>query len=120
MAMFDTQAELLAAYDALVAAHGIEPFSNGGRCEPTGASEGAYVPGDDGQLAERPAERGACWTDPDGVAHYLATSTPFVLVGVDGRPGTTMSGTERFAWLGNQDQPGSPTLWAPEPRSPEK
>jgi hypothetical protein len=41
-------------------------------------------------------------------------------VQVDGREGTLINGTERFAWLGNQDQPGGPTLWAEEPRSPEK
>ncbi len=119
MTMFETQAQLLAAYDAVVAAHGIEPFTNGGRCEPTGSSEGAYVPGD-GHPVERPAERGACWTDEDGVAHYVATSPSFVLLRVDGRPGVTISGVERFAWLGNQDQPGGPTLWAQEPMSPEK
>jgi hypothetical protein len=118
MTMFDTQAQLLEAYDVLVAAHGIEPFSNGGRCEPIGPSEGAYVPGDG--HGERPAERGACWPDQEDVAHYIATSSSFVLLQVDGRPGTTISGTERFAWLGNQDQPGGPTLWATEPMSPEK
>lgn len=117
--MFDTQVQLMAAYDALVAARGIEPFTNGGRCEPTGPSEGAYVPGD-GHPIERPAERGACWVDDAGDAHYLATSPPFVLLQVDGRPGTTVSGTEQFSWLGNQDQPGGPTLWAEEPMSPEK
>ena len=119
MTVFDTQAQLLEAYDALVAAHGIEPLTNGGRCEPAGPSEGGYVPGD-GHPVERPAERGACWIDDAGDAHYLATSPPFVLLQVDGRPGTTINGTERFAWLGNQDQPGGPTLWAEEPKSPEK
>ncbi len=116
---FDTQAQLLDAYRAEVAAQGIEPQSNGGRCQPDAASEGGYVPGD-GHPGNEPAERGACWTDAAGITHYLATLPPFVLLQVDGRAGSTISGVERFAWLGNQDQPGSPTLWAEEPRSPEK
>ena len=119
MVVFDTQAQLLDAYRAEVAARGIEPQSNGGRCEPGAASEGGYVPGD-GHLGFEPAERGACWTDANGTTHYLATLPPFVLLRVDGRAGATLSGVERFAWLGNQDQPGGPTLWAAEPRSPEK
>jgi len=119
MVMFDTQAQLLDAYDARVAAEGIKPRSNGGRCEPAGSSEGGYVPGD-GHPGVVVVERGACWADAAGITHYLATLPPFVLVQVDGRGGTLISGTERFAWLGNQDQPGGPTLWAEEPRSPEK
>jgi hypothetical protein len=114
MVVFDTQAQLLDAYWAAVATHGIAPQSNGGRCEPGVASEGGYVPGPE------PAERGACWTDATGTTHYLATRPPFVLLQVDGRAGTTVSGVERFAWLGNRDQPGNPTLWAEEPLSPEK
>lgn len=119
MVVFDTQAQLLDAYWANVEAQGIEPRTNGGRCEPGVASEGGYVPGD-GHPGLEPVERGACWIDAEGTAHYVATLPPFTLLQVDGRTGSTISGVERFAWLGNQDQPGGPTLWAEEPRSPEK
>ena len=119
MFMFDTQGQLLDAYNAVVASEAIEPRSNGGRCEPAGASEGGYVPGD-GHPGVVVVERGACWADAAGITHYVATVPPFVLVQVDGREGTLIGGTERFAWLGNQDAPGGPTLWAEEPRSPEK
>ncbi len=119
MVVFDTQAQLLDAYRAELAAQGIAPQSNGGRCEPGVASEGGYVPGD-GHPGFEPAERGACWTDAAGTAHYVATLPPFILLQVDGRAGATISGVERFAWLGNRDQPGNPTLWAEEPMSPEK
>jgi hypothetical protein len=118
MVMFDTQAQLIDAYDTVVAAQDIERITHSGRCEPAGASEGGYVPGD-GHPGFEPVERSACWTDEAVTAHYTATIPPFVLLLVDGRPGTTISGVERFAWLGNQDQPGGPTLWATEPMSPE-
>ena len=65
MVVFDTQAQLLDAYWANVEAQGIEPRTNGGRCEPGVASEGGYVPGD-GHPGLEPVERGACWIDADG------------------------------------------------------
>jgi hypothetical protein len=119
MIMFDTQAQLLDAYWARVEAEGIEPHTDGSPCEPGAACEGGYVPGD-GHPGLEPAERGASWTDAAGTAHYVATLPPFILLQVDGRAGSTMSGVGRFAWLGNRDQPGNPTLWAEEPLSPEK
>ena len=119
MVVFDTKAQLLDAYWAEVAAQGIEPWTMGRQCEAGAGCEGGYVPGD-GHPGFEPAERGARWTDGAGTAHYLATVPPFLLLRVDGRAGATVSGVERYAWLGNQDQPGGPTLWAEEPRSPEK
>jgi hypothetical protein len=63
MTTFDTQAELLAL--TLVAAHGI------GRSPAEAAAATGprrRICAGDGQLADRPAERRACWTDEDGVA----------------------------------------------------
>jgi hypothetical protein len=114
---FDTRAALRAAYEARVTAEAIGMRTHQGRCLQQEASEGAYVPGDDRMAID---ERGACWADVAAIAHYLATRPPFVLLEVEGRAGGTIEGVERFAWLGNQDQPGSPTLWAEEPLSPEK
>ena len=119
MILFDTQARMLAAYGTAVAAEGIPPRTHGGRCEAVGASEGGYVPGD-GHPGVVVNERLACWVDPEGVAHSLVTGPPFLLFRVDGRPGAALSDVGMYAMLGNQDQPGGPTLWAEEPRSPEK
>jgi hypothetical protein len=119
MVILDTQPELMAAYGAIVAAEGIPPFSHGGRCEAGRATEGGYVPGD-GHPGFVPDERLACWIDDEGVAHSLTTSLPFVLLRVDGRPGASTADVGLFPMLGNRDQPGGPTLWAPEPLSPEK
>ena len=116
--LFDSRQALLVAYGAEVAAHGIPRYSNGGRCEPDQASEGGYVPGDGHGIEV--AERGACWRDGAGAAHYLATLPPYVLAQVDGT-GADVTLVERFAWLGNRDQPGGPTLWNEAgPMSPEK
>ncbi len=107
--MFETQDALLAAYEARLAAHDVPMHTNGGRCKPNKPSEGGYVPGDDhdGIVV---VERGGCYRDADGMAHYVATQPPFALIEVDGAVGD-IAAVERWAWLGNEDQPGSPTVW---------
>lgn len=119
MMLFDTQAQMLAAYASAVADLHIAPRSHDGRCQAVAASEGGYVPGDDhpGVVVN---ERLACWTDQQGVPHSLVTGPPYLLFRVDGRPGAALSDVGQYAMLGSQDQPGGPTLWAEEPRSPEK
>ena len=47
MDMFDTEGDLLSAYQGLLEAHGIALRENGGPCAPGSPSEGAYWPGDD-------------------------------------------------------------------------
>jgi hypothetical protein len=116
--LFDTRQAMLDAYEVRLGAEDIPRMTNGGRCEPGQASEGGYVPGDGHGIVGE--ERGACWFDADGIAHYVAAAPPFILLQVDGRAGSDAPVVERFAWLGNQDQPGGPTLWAEEPLSPEK
>ena len=116
--LFDTKDALLTTYTAELAAHDVPVRTNGGRCEPGRASEGGYVPGDDHGIEV--AERGGCWIDAEGTAHYVATLPPFVLIKVDGAGGD-VTAVERWAWLGNQDQPGAPTVWREGgPASPEK
>jgi hypothetical protein len=106
--LFRTQEDLLDAYGTWLAAHDIPRRSNGGRCLLDRASEGGYVPGDDHGIVV--PERGACQLDADGKAHYVATLVPFVLAEVDGKIGD-IAAIEGWAWRGNQDQPGGPTLW---------
>ena len=65
-------------------------------------------------------ERGGCYLDAGGNAHYTATVPPFALFEVEGKVGD-VEAVERWAWLGNQDQPGGPTVWRDNgPVSPEK
>lgn len=66
------------------------------------------------------AERGACYLDATGSAHHVATQAPLVVIELEGKV-ADISAVEHWAWLGNQDQPGSPTTWrSTGPASPEK
>ncbi len=116
--LFDTQTDLMATYEALMAAHDIPMRTNGGRCVPDTKSEGGYVPGD-GHPGVVVVERGGCYLDASGNARYVATIPPFALVEVEGKIGD-IAAVEHWAWLGNQDQPGGPTVWRDNgPASPE-
>ena len=115
--LFATQDELQAAYGAWVADRAIDRDTHNGRCHAERASEGPYVPSAGPGLA---AERSACYIDPAGVPHHAATVPPFVMIELVGTA-TDFAALERWAWLGNQDQPGSPTVWRESgPVSPEK
>ena len=72
--LFDTKQQLLASYQARLAAHGVPMRTNQGRCLPGQGSEGGYVPGDDHGVEV--AERGGCYVDETGNARYLATLPP--------------------------------------------
>jgi hypothetical protein len=116
VSLFNTQDDLVAAYLAKLTEHQVQPRTNGGSCLPDQPSEGAYTPGDEGP--DLMPVRGACFFDANGDAHDLATLPPYVLIDVDG---SNAESAERFAWLGNQDTPGSPTVWSGTgPMSPEK
>ncbi|MFO7531045.1 MAG: hypothetical protein R6W93_01200 [Candidatus Limnocylindrales bacterium] len=115
--LFDTQAYLLDRYLARLVAQGVEPGTASGRCVPGQASEGPYTPGP--QAGLEIAERGGCYVDEAGLAHYLATNPPYVLIELDGTTGD-MAALEQWAWLGNQDAPGNPTVWREVPVAPSK
>ena len=116
--LFDTKQQLLASYQARLAAHGVPMRTNRGRCLPGQGSEGGYVPGDDHGVEV--AERGGCYVDETGRSRYVATLPPYVLMEVEGKVADAAA-VERWAWLGNQDQPGGPTVWRENgPASPEK
>jgi hypothetical protein len=108
VSMFASQKALLAAYKAWLKAQGIETRSHQGSCLARKASEGAYTPGDDG--AKLIPHRSACYVDGDGKAHYVATVPKVGLIEVVGKGGK-IPALEDWAWLGNQDQPGGPTVW---------
>jgi hypothetical protein len=105
---FASQKALLAAYKAWLNAQGIAIRSHQGSCLARKASEGAYTPGDDG--AKLIPYRSACYVDADGKAHYVATVPKVGLIEVVGTGGK-IPAVEDWAWMGNQDQPGGPTVW---------
>ena len=107
--LFLSQKDLLDAYDAWLAAHKIPRITNGGRCLVGRPSEGGYVPGD-GHEGIVVVERGGCYVDASRKAHYAATLPPFVLAEVDGKVEDSQA-VEGWAWRGNKDQPGAPTIW---------
>jgi hypothetical protein len=101
--LFEDDAEMLDAYVARMKAEGVALDS--GSCR-DGEREGAYTPGD-GFLPDRHG----CFVDDEGKANYSATlPTSHVLIGIRGATGAT-GYLEDFAWRGNQDTPGNPTLW---------
>jgi hypothetical protein len=105
---YPTQEALMTAYLAQVENNGVAVRSHGGRCEAGGPSEGAYTPGDGG--ATLIPDRSACYVDGAGKAHYLATISPWVMIQVTGTGPDPMA-LQTWAWRGNQDAPGNPTLW---------
>jgi len=116
MFLFNSEAGMLDAYQARLGAHGV-PIRTNGTCAAGQPSEGSYVPGDGAGFVP---QRGGCYVDEAGLAHALVTSPPYVLIEVDGSVADGPA-VERFAWLGNQDVPGAPTIWrSTGPASPEK
>jgi hypothetical protein len=107
---FARERDMLAEYRAQVATQGIVERTHNGQCRHGVASEGAYVPGDEGE--EFAPYREACFVDERGQAHYLATIPRLVLVDATG-PSSDMEVVRDWAWLGNQDEPGGPTVCAP-------
>lgn len=104
---YPTEDALVEAYLEQVEANGLPIRSHGGRCEPGAPGEGAYVPEGDASLAP---DRSACYVDNAGKAHYLATIPPWVMIQVMGT-GSDPGELQSWAWQGNQDQPGNPTVW---------
>lgn len=101
---FPDDATMLAAYFARMQAEGIEQDSGG--CNDA-EGESAYIPGE-GLLADR----NGCFVNAEGFGNYRATiSGSHVYIGVLGRT-ADLGDLVDFAWRGNQDVPGNPTLWS--------
>ncbi len=104
--LFSAQDELLETYFDRLADYGVEPRS--GSC-PEGAGEHAYVPGDSGPTIG--PYRYGCYLNEFGNANYRFTAPDsLVYVGILGT-GTDLAALHDWQWLGNQDVPGSPTVW---------
>ena len=105
--LFENDEAILDTYFARIRAAGLEKDS--GACR-DGEGESQYVPGD-----EEVAYRHACFVNDEGYANYRAILAGGLYIGLLGRTDDPRQ-LEDFAWRGNQDIPGAPTLWA-DPRS---
>ena len=115
--LFDTQQAMLGAYTAWLDGNSIRIRDRSPGCGPDSVAEFPWIPTIDDAL---PPERQACHVGLDGRARGAITLPPFVLVTFEG-PAVDPAAVARWAWLGNKDQPGSPTVWnAGGPLSPEK
>jgi hypothetical protein len=101
--LFRNDQDMIDAYRARMAAEGVDPDS--GTCA-DGEAERPYWPGDEEILA-----RAGCFINDEGFANYRYTIPgDFVYVGILGTS-ADMRALEAFAWKGNEDVPGMPTLW---------
>ncbi|HET9085484.1 MAG TPA: hypothetical protein VFN41_13870 [Candidatus Limnocylindrales bacterium] len=103
--LFKNDDDMLDAYMARVSVENL--IVDSGACVP-GVGEGAYIPYGEDEFA--PA-RHACYLNDQGYGNYRATLPGVhVYMGLLGRT-KDMRKLEDWAWFGNQDTPGSPTLW---------
>jgi hypothetical protein len=105
--LFDSDADMLDAYFARMRAEGIA-IDSGPDCS-AGSGEGAYIPYGEGETAP---DRHGCFVNDEGYGNYRVTMPgAHVYVGLLGRT-ADMDVLVDWAWIGNQDVPGNPTLWA--------
>jgi hypothetical protein len=103
--LFKNDDDMLDAYMARVSVQNL--IVDSGACVP-GAGEGAYIPYGEDEVA--PA-RHACYVNDQGFGNYRATLPGVhVYMGLLGRT-KDMRSLEDWAWFGNEDVPGGPTLW---------
>jgi len=101
--LFEDDQDMIDGYRARMAAEGVDPDS--GTCA-DGEAEHAYWPGEEEILA-----RAGCFLNDEGYANYRYTVPgDHVYVGILGNS-ADMRALEAFAWKGNLDVPGMPTLW---------
>ena len=104
--LFSSQKDALETYFARLSDAGVKPRS--GSC-PERAGEGAYMPGD--SEADVAPYRNGCFVNEFGNANYRFTAPGApVYVGILGT-GKDLAALHKWAWLDNQDVPGSPTVW---------
>jgi hypothetical protein len=103
--LFESDADMLDAYLARMATEGVGLESGG--CL-SGEGENSYIPWADDGIAPY---RHGCFVNDEGYGNYRATLPGFhVYVGLLGRTADARS-LEEWAWIGNADTPGNPTLW---------
>jgi hypothetical protein len=107
--LFSNVNDALALYLAEMTAHGVA--LNSGTCF-DGRGESTYMPGPDD--ASVPNRNGCFVTD---VSNYRAILPgDRVYIAIAGKSAYVSKELDTFAWVGNEDVPGSPTLWRMPPR----
>jgi hypothetical protein len=102
--LFSSTGDALALYLAEMTAHGVA--LNSGTCF-DGQGESTYMPGPDD--ASVPYRNGCFVGD---VAQYRALlPDAHVYIAIAGKSSGVSKELDTFAWEGNQDVPGAPTLW---------
>ncbi len=102
--LFANDDDMLEAYLFRMNAEGVKLES--GSCY-EGEAEHAYIPDEGFAL-----DRAGCFINDEGFANYRTTITgSHVYIGILGRS-ADMVALEDFAFRGNQDTPGNPTLWS--------
>jgi hypothetical protein len=103
--LFEDDDAMLGAYMARMTVELV--LIDSGTCA-DGEAEGAYTPWAEDE--EAPYRQG-CFLNAAGYGNYRATLPgEHVYIGVLGRSADLVA-LEDFAWEGNRDTPGSPTLW---------
>ena len=105
--LFGSDQDMLEVYFARMRAEGIELESGDGCIDREG--ESAYIPWDptDGMAPYRQG----CFINGDGYGNYRVTLPgAHVYVGLLGRT-ADLQALYDWAWFGNEDTPGNPTLW---------
>jgi hypothetical protein len=103
--LFKNEADMLDAYLARMDAEGIT-LESGGCID--GEGEGTYIPWAGDDIA--PYRQG-CFVNDEGYGNLrLTLPGPHVYVGLLGRT-ADMRSLGDWAWFGNEDVPGYPTLW---------
>lgn len=103
--LFKNDADMLDAYMARMSVEGV--VIDSGACAP-GEGESAFIPSAENETAP---DRHACFVNDAGYGNYRATLSGYhVYLGLLGRS-ADMRSLEDWAWLGNEDTPGYPTLW---------
>jgi hypothetical protein len=103
--LFKNEADMLNAYLARMDAEGIA-LESGGCLD--GEGEGAYIPWAGDDIA--PYRQG-CFVNDEGYGNLrLTLPGAHVYVGLLGRS-ANMRSLDDWAWFGNEDVPGTPTLW---------
>ena len=103
---WDSEERLLDAYFTALGDHGVLRAS--GDCSAEGGGESAYWPAADDAGLGVPARQGCFRNGNESVV--LATIPPSVLAEVHGNVDQPADVLE-WLWIGNQDQPGGPTIW---------
>jgi hypothetical protein len=104
--LFTLPHDLLALYLAEMTAHGVA--LNSGGCV-NGNGESTYIPGPDDDSVR---QRNGCFV-ADAANFRAIAAGEQVYIAIVGKSRDVSAQLDAYAWKGNEDVPGAPTLWLP-------